>query len=87
VPVVALAQPRQERGHVVLADLADRRTAACEERVDVTPQVAPVGAQGVRRESAVVREVVEVGADLGAQCPSELFTGGGYQRGTSSSES
>jgi hypothetical protein len=85
--VIALAQAGQERHHVVLADLPDRRTPPVDQHVDVAPQVAPVGAEGVRGQAAVDREMVEVRADLGPQRSSELFTGGGYQRGTSSSES
>jgi hypothetical protein len=82
--LIAFAQPGQEGHHVVLADLADRGTAALDQDVDVAAQVTPVGAQRVRGETTFDREMVEVRADLGPQRSSELFTGGGYQRGTSS---
>ncbi|GLY71803.1 hypothetical protein Airi01_000700 [Actinoallomurus iriomotensis] len=76
VPVVALTQPVQEGHDVVLPDLPDRRTAASDERVDVAPQVTPVGTEGVGCQAAVDREMIEVRADLGPQRSSELFSGG-----------
>jgi hypothetical protein len=84
VQFVALAQPGEEGHDVVLTDLPDRRTPPRDEDVDVTAQVTAVGAESVRGQPALDREVVEVRADLGPQRWSDLITGGGYQRGTSS---
>src|SRR5262249_14915489 len=74
MPLVALAQAGQERHHVVLTDLIDRRTPACDQRVDVSPQVTPVGAEGVGGQAPVEGKVIEVGADLGPQRASEVVS-------------
>jgi hypothetical protein len=41
--------------------------AARDQDIDVATQVAPVGAEGVRGQATIDREVVEVTADLGPQ--------------------
>ncbi len=61
--LVALAQRGEEVGDVGLAHGGQVVDAAGREPVDVAAQVAPVGQQGVGRQPALDREVVEVGVD------------------------
>ncbi|GAA4718488.1 hypothetical protein GCM10023349_43100 [Nocardioides conyzicola] len=60
---VALAQAHEEVDDGRLGDLVEVVDAALRQVADVPAQVAPVRRQGVGREPALDREVVEVGAD------------------------
>ena len=60
---VALAQPDQEVRHRLLGDPVQVVDARARQVLEVAPQVAAVRRERVRRQPALDRQVVEVGAD------------------------
>jgi hypothetical protein len=62
VLAVALAQPGQEVGNVLRADVLDLGPAVRRERGGVALQVAPVCLERVRGKAPLDRKVVEIAA-------------------------
>jgi hypothetical protein len=77
---VAFAQARQEVCNVLGSDVADFGQPVASQRCRVPQQVAPVCLQGVRGQSALDRQMIQIAPD-GAGNSCQLSTSAGVTAG------